>query len=312
MATLPVSKLVTHPEGTINLGGLINANWETLEAIFDPATTNSSPVYGVILAALRGQGQQVETLTYAATVDLDFQGAGLQFLDIDGGDVTFAFDNHGVGRSMILLLTATGADRDLTWPAGMKWSGSAPATIEEDDSLMVLLYSFDTDDANVWGGVPGGGGGGGPGGDGTPAGLAYLFNTATSGDPSAGKLLLNNGTVASSTVLHISETDADTNGIAALLATWDDADNPVRGTLIIRAETDPTIWAAFQISGDLTDAGSYNTFPITHVASAGTFTNDLAVRVEFSRSGDEGAVGSSGATASIGIILAIANGNFLP
>jgi hypothetical protein len=144
--------------------------------------------------------------------------------------------------------------------------------------------------------------------------FAYQFNTGTSGDPTSGKLLLNNATLASVTAIHIHETDFDGNVIGPFIATWDDSTNTVRGHLVIRSKTTKTDFAVYQITGALTDIGAYDTIVLTHVASGGTFSNNEPVIIEFVRSGNVGAAGAAGAAgdlASIGIISALNAGNYL-
>lgn len=319
MAQLDPSTLEDHPAGTTNLGGIINDNWHKLNKLFDPDLDPGDPLYGLIALALRGQGGGITTLVYAATVDLDFSLKEIQLLEL-AGDVTFTFSSLAVSRNVRLLIKCDGTGRAITWPAGVNWVATATTTIDANAYLIVELISASTTDTEVWASVGGGSGGGG----GAPAGMSYKFNTATSGDPGSGKLLLNNATVASATALEISETDDDGNAVAAVLATWDDSTSTIRGTLTILAESNPAIFAVFQITGTLTDNGGYDTFSLTHVSSAGTFTADMPVRAVFARTGDagatgaagadgaDGAAGADGASASTGLILAFATGNFLP
>lgn len=119
--------------------------------------------------------------------------------------------------------------------------------------------------------------------------LYYLWNTNTANsDPGAGKLKVNNGTLASATSLYINETDNDTNSLSALLATWDDGTSAVKGRLFIHSPTTPTIFAVYDITGTITDNGDWDAFTITHVASGGTFTNNMPVAVVFIPKGDLG------------------------
>lgn len=136
---------------------------------------------------------------------------------------------------------------------------------------------------------------------GRSAGSNYTFDSGTSAaDPGVGKLRLNHATPSSATALYINETDVDGNGVAADLATWDDSSSTVKGRLKIFNPTDPSAFAIFTISGTITDNGAWNTFTISHVASAGTFANGQTVAVVFSPKGDIGATGASGATGGTG------------
>lgn len=216
MATLPITKLTTHPEGSLNLGGVINANWETLEEIMDPATADTSPVFGVLLNAMRGQGSPVVDHTYAASVDLDFTDPLLQRIVLTG-DVTLTFSELGLSRGIVLLLEASGATRAITWPVGIKWSGDPLTSLDSGDKAMVLLHSFGTTDGDVWAGVPGGGGGGGGGGSFTWEG-AWTTATAYEIDD----LVENDGSTWICIADHTSGTDDDEPGVGANTSTyWD-------------------------------------------------------------------------------------------
>lgn len=126
---------------------------------------------------------------------------------------------------------------------------------------------------------------------------AYSNNTAAS-DPGAGVLKLNNATLSAATVLYISETDANAASIAALIATWDDSTTTaLRGTLTIVKDSDPSIYAVYGITSVLTDAGGYDSFTIAYIAGNGAFTNADVVKVQFARTGDNGARGTPGGEA---------------
>ena len=52
MAVLTNTKLETHPATTASKNSVINANWQQLENIFNPALATSNPVYALLLKAL--------------------------------------------------------------------------------------------------------------------------------------------------------------------------------------------------------------------------------------------------------------------
>jgi len=152
-----------------------------------------------------------------------------------------------------------------------------------------IILSFDS--------VPGGTGAIGPTGNAGENGIDaapfyYQFNTATSGNPGSGKLLVNNATIASATVLFISETDDLGNVIDALLATLDDSTSAIKAHIIIR-KVASTTFAVFEITGVLTDLGAYDTFPVTYVVGAGSFSNNDPVTLTYTLVGDEGPAGPS-------------------
>lgn len=143
---------------------------------------------------------------------------------------------------------------------------------------------------------------GATGATGREAALQYLWNTSTANtDPTAGHLKVNNGTLSSATALYISETDNDTNAIAALLAKWDDSDSVIKGRLFIHSPTTPTIFAIFDISGTITDNGTWDTFSIAYVAHGGTLTNNMPVTLVFVPTGDKGDDGDTTYVAAFAI-----------
>ncbi len=165
-------------------------------------------------------------------------------------------------------------------------------------------------------GEPGANGNPGPSGAAGPnVGLDYLWNTAVAGDPTAGKLLINNATPASATALHISETNRLGASQATAIATWDDSTNTAhRGTLrIVDIAAPGTNFLEFAITGAMTDAGGYDTFPIQLVGGAGTLTNNMQVSIAFYRTGNKGTDGAGtgdvvGPASSVDLRIAVFNG----
>lgn len=137
---------------------------------------------------------------------------------------------------------------------------------------------------------------------GVDAGLHYKYSTDTTlTDPTSGFLKFDNTTLSSITNWRISETDFDTNAIATLIQTWDDSTTtPVRATVIIRKENAPANILAFQITGAITDQGTWDSMNITFVTSSGSFANNDLVRVFVARTGDLGATGVTGPTGATG------------
>jgi len=143
-------------------------------------------------------------------------------------------------------------------------------------------------------GIQGAPGATGPAGlDGTGAGARYAWATTTSGDPGVGHIAGNNAAMASITQLQVNETTAAAQNIAAFIATLDDSTNLTnRGTLTLIGLTDQTKFAQYFINGAGVDAGTHWTFPVTHVASAGTFALNEQLQVLFNRTGDKGTDGA--------------------
>lgn len=140
----------------------------------------------------------------------------------------------------------------------------------------------------------------GPTGAGRAAGLSYTFLTDTAdSDPTSGRVKFN-AAPTSATILRISETDGDGATVSASLATWDDSTSTILGYITVRAALSPSVFKTYRITGQLTDRGAWNDFPITYLSGNGTLNNSDAVTVTFSRTGDRGEQGVTGSTGPAG------------
>lgn len=157
MALLTNTLLETTPVGTTNLAGIINANWSIIEALFNPALSSGDSRYNAFLKALCRNGtlpasqSRLEwdnsnskiiarptqsVITYSATITVLTQGGLSQYCALTG-DVTVGFDAIVAGRTVELLLESDGSTRNLTWPASIRWLGTAPATLAANKQLRV-------------------------------------------------------------------------------------------------------------------------------------------------------------------------------
>lgn len=146
-------------------------------------------------------------------------------------------------------------------------------------------------------GEPGENGAPGPEGPvGTASGVLYKFDSATTEeDPGEGEFRLNNAALASATRIYISETTALGQAISGYLATWDDSTTTGhRGYIRLVKKGTPTSFAIYEVTGALTDKGTYDSIVLTHKSSGGSFSAGDEVYVEFSRTGDKGEKGEAG------------------
>jgi hypothetical protein len=125
-------------------------------------------------------------------------------------------------------------------------------------------------------------------------GLKYTYSsTTTEADPETGKIRLNNATLSSVTALYISETDGDSASVASWIATWDDSTNTVKGHIVITKDSDGSQFAIYQVTGSITDKGTWDKVTLSYKAGNGSFSNGDSVRIAFSRAGDRGESGES-------------------
>ena len=131
---------------------------------------------------------------------------------------------------------------------------------------------------------------GATGAAGTNSQLSMTFNSSTSdADPGAGKIAFNNGTLSSVSVLFVDDADDAGADITSFVQSWDDVTNAVaRGIVTVTKEGTPSTYATFKVSGAVTDASGYTKVAVTHVVSAGSFSNTDGVGVHFSYSGEDG------------------------
>lgn len=88
------------------------------------------------------------TLAYAATTDLDFDGAEWQEVTLTG-NVVFTQSNAAAGKILLLHLISDDEDRSLTWPAWTVYGQPLPATAPANKKGVVLLRAFGTTAASV-------------------------------------------------------------------------------------------------------------------------------------------------------------------
>lgn len=167
MAVLTNTGLETHPAGTVNVGGIINGNWQTLEDIFNPALSSGDAKYQLVLKALiRGSlptdaahlewnGTKLiaragyAAVTYAASVAIDFLAALTQRISLTG-NLTLTTTNLGVGRKVTVYLTADASLRTLTFPASWIWTSAMPADIAASKAGKLELTSTTGADTGVF------------------------------------------------------------------------------------------------------------------------------------------------------------------
>lgn len=129
----------------------------------------------------------------------------------------------------------------------------------------------------------------------TAGGLTYTFDEDTTAtDPGTGKLKFNHATLSSATALYISETTNAAINASGALATWDDGTSTVRGTLKVTKQTNAAVFAQFNITGTITDGGTWDTFTVAYVTGNGVLADGDLLVVQFVAKGDKGDTGATG------------------
>lgn len=135
------------------------------------------------------------------------------------------------------------------------------------------------------------------------SGFTYDYDTdTTASDPGTGVLRFNNATLASATALYISETTKDSQAIGGEIATWDDSTSTIHGKLRMFQQANPAIFALFNVTGTLTDNGTWDTLTVAYVTGSGSFSDNDDVTIQYIRNGDKGDTGATGPTGATGSI----------
>jgi hypothetical protein len=133
---------------------------------------------------------------------------------------------------------------------------------------------------------------------GRDAGLAYSYSDSTaSTDPTAGFLKFDNTVLASITALRISDTDGDGNDLGALLEQLDASDSAARSIVILYKDGSPGNMLVFSVNAARTDNAGWKEFPITFIASSGSFANLNELKLVFALTGDAAGGGGGGGAA---------------
>lgn len=271
---------------TLGVNGLLY-QWDTGTTAADP-TSGKMRVNSATLSSA--------TAMYISTTGADAASYGslINTWDDSTNTVKGTLHWYKVGAlSTYAIYTVSGSVTDNSTYRTVTLTHVASAgTFASGDQLAVLFHR--AGDAGAAGAAGATGATGSAGAAGPNVGLDYQWNTATSGDPGTGKILVNNATPSSATVLHISDLNRLSASQAAYIATWDDSTTSGnKGVVRVLDTSSPgTNFVEYQITAALTDAGAYVTFPVTYIGGAGTLTNDMQVSGVFFRSGDKGTDGA--------------------
>lgn len=137
--------------------------------------------------------------------------------------------------------------------------------------------------------------------DGVSQGFQYTYSTTTTNsDPGSGFVRFSNTTFASATSMYISETPGVGSSIAAELATWDDSTSTVKTRIKVIKKSDPSTFVEFNVTGTITDSGTWDTFTVAHVVTSGTLANNDVVLIQPVITGDKGDTGATGSAGGAG------------
>ena len=100
-------------------------------------------------ASVRRLHTHQEQLPYASNIVLNFLSFGSKRITLTG-NVTFSATGFAYGTYLNLRILSDGTARNMTWPAGWKFVGSAaPASIAANKTALLHLWSFGLADTDV-------------------------------------------------------------------------------------------------------------------------------------------------------------------
>lgn len=112
-----------------------------------PADGNNRLVQKLVSTA-SASSSGIETLTYAASVALDFSTGQDKSIALTG-NITFTTAGLGAGEEISIRIVADGSLRTFTFPAGWTFIGALPADIAASKTGILSLKSYGTTDADV-------------------------------------------------------------------------------------------------------------------------------------------------------------------
>lgn len=124
----------------------------------------------------------------------------------------------------------------------------------------------------------------------------------TDANPGSGMLRGNAATVATTSQLFISTTDALGADVSAVMALFDDSTSSQKGLLRIAHRSNQAKWALFVVTGAVTAATAYAKVPVLYIAGPGGFAAGDQLALGFVPKGDAGQTG--GATLPAGTVAA--------
>jgi hypothetical protein len=146
MSKLNPSGFETHSTGTINKNGILNGNWERLNALLNPDLSDTNPLYGslygVLEQAVNGQ-RGLTVITYASAIEVRMDGRRMQKVTL-AGNLQIDVDAEKAGREVVLFIVGDGSSRTLTFAASYRWGGPAITTVPANKIMRLTISCLGT------------------------------------------------------------------------------------------------------------------------------------------------------------------------
>jgi hypothetical protein len=201
---------------------------------------------------------------------------------------------------LLIFQDATGG-RLASWPGSVTWRGGVAPTLQTAANALDVIDLLTVDGGTTWYGTVAGiaGATGATGVSGGAITIGYTFSTTTTdADPGNGTLRLNQATQNTATVIRADLLDSLGVDWTAVLDTFDDSTNTVKGHIRLFKTSDLTKWLLFTVSAVASPAGYRNvTVAVVGSSGANPFANSDAITLTFERAGDAGSAGTVVASA---------------
>lgn len=236
------------------------------------------------------------------TVDKDFKvknGLAVSGGGTFGAPVTVATPtgpDHAATKSYVDNISLTPGP---TGPAGNYTVSELPPTSPEEgdawlDNTTAALYVYLDGFWVEVTGSPGPTGPQGPQGSFGGATFEYFYDNVTTAPTTqpSGYVAFNE----LGTEMYISYTDSNSTNVQSFLQTIDDSSSQIKGTFKLTSQSNPLVYAFFNITGSHTEHADHYDVPVAFVSSSetGTTPPDQDVFITFQRTGDIGDTGPTG------------------
>lgn len=120
----------------------------TFNAVLRSLVTAERDIYLPDRAGTLATAPVASTLTYQASMALDFSGDEWKSVNLTG-DAEFTTLNRAAGKLLVVRVICDDTTRALTFPSGWTWLGEAPRNLPASTEAILRLWCFGTTDETI-------------------------------------------------------------------------------------------------------------------------------------------------------------------
>ena len=98
---------------------------------------------------LKADKTSQSAITYGASIAIDFAQTDVVRTLALTGNVTFTTSNRTATKEKVIIITASGADRTLTFPSGWIWTSPIPTNVLSGKTGVLYLYAKGTAETDI-------------------------------------------------------------------------------------------------------------------------------------------------------------------